>query len=63
VADNGRGFPFEGRYDLASLDRAGQGPRTLKERVAALGGSLTIESSPAGATIEARLPAAPEAHA
>lgn len=61
VSDNGRGFPFAGRYDLAALDRAGYGPRTLKERVAALGGSLTIESSPNGATIEALVPLAQEA--
>lgn len=56
VSDNGRGFPFAGRYDLAALDRAGYGPRTLKERVAALGGTLTIDSSPQGATVEALVP-------
>jgi len=60
VSDNGRGFPFEGRFDLAALNRSGYGPRTLKERVAALGGTLTIESSTAGATIDALVPVAQE---
>lgn len=56
VRDNGRGFPFEGRYDLATLTRTGSGPKTLKERVTALGGSLTVESSSGGASIDARIP-------
>ena len=54
VTDNGRGFPFTGRYELADLD--GRGPRTLKERVITLGGSLTIDSSKSGAAIIARVP-------
>ena len=56
VQDNGRGFPFHGRRDLAALDRAGTGPRTLKERARHLGGSLVVESSTHGAAIELRLP-------
>ncbi len=32
------------------------GPRTLKERVAAAGGSLIIESNESGARVEVRLP-------
>ncbi|HEX2059136.1 MAG TPA: sensor histidine kinase, partial [Thermoanaerobaculia bacterium] len=56
IADNGRGFPFTGRYGLAELDRDGRGPRTLKERVVTLGGSLTIDSTRAGAAVEARVP-------
>ncbi|MEA2491296.1 MAG: hypothetical protein QOH21_3088 [Acidobacteriota bacterium] len=60
VADNGRGFPFSGRHDLAALERSGQGPRTLKERVRNLGGSLVVDSSDGGATIEVRLPVGEE---
>ena len=60
VADNGRGFPFTGRYDLEALRRAGSGPRTLKERVSALRGSLAVESSPRGAIIEVEIPLAEE---
>ena len=56
IRDNGRGFPFSGRHDLAALERAGHGPRTLKERVRNLGGSLFVESSGAGATIDVRIP-------
>lgn len=56
VSDNGRGFPFAGRYDLAALTESGTGPRTLKERVKALGGSLIVESSKLGAAIDARIP-------
>ena len=53
----GRGFAgFEGRHDLASLNRMKVGPRTLKERVSASGGSLVIESSEGGARVEVRLP-------
>lgn len=61
VTDNGKGFAFSGSYDLAALDRSGFGPRTLKERVAGLSGSLTVDSSNAGAAIHIRLPVAPEA--
>ncbi|HEY0142146.1 MAG TPA: ATP-binding protein [Thermoanaerobaculia bacterium] len=56
VSDNGRGFPFTGRYDLRALEQSGNGPRTLKERVTTLGGSLLVESSPAGAIVDACFP-------
>lgn len=56
VADDGRGFPFLGRCDLAALEAAGAGPRTLKERARSLGGTLIVESSVGGAAIEMRLP-------
>lgn len=56
VVDDGSGFPFAGRHDLAALERAGHGPRTLKERVRGLGGSLLIDSSSAGASIEVSIP-------
>ena len=56
VSDNGRGFAFAGRYDLEALDREGKGPRSLKERVRSLDGTLVVESSPQGATIEAAIP-------
>jgi len=56
VADNGRGFGFQGRHDLAALTRLKVGPVTLKERITALGGALTIESSSVGARLEIALP-------
>ena len=48
VADNGRGFSFGGRYDLAALARMNAEPLTLKERIASLVGTLTIDSSASG---------------
>lgn len=58
VADDGRGFPFHGRYDHAALATLKLGPVSLRERIASLGGSLAIESSEAGARLEIRLPLA-----
>jgi signal transduction histidine kinase len=56
VADNGRGFPFEGRLTHAELAEGRVGPRNLFERVASLGGSLNLESGAAGARLEIDLP-------
>lgn len=56
VTDNGRGFPFEGVYDDAKLDALQLGPVMLKERVKALGGTLIVHSSPAGARLDIHLP-------
>lgn len=56
ISDNGRGFPFAGRYtadELASLDL---GPKTLRDRVRAMDGSLTLESADTGATLRVTLP-------
>lgn len=53
----GRGFAgFQGRHDLASLIRMKAGPRTLKERVSALGGSVVIDSHDGGAAVEIAVP-------
>jgi signal transduction histidine kinase len=56
VADNGRGFPFRGHYDLAALTATQQGPRTLKERMECLGGGLVVDSGPSGAHLEMTVP-------
>jgi signal transduction histidine kinase len=56
VADDGHGFPFQGRYDLPLLHAKGLGPKTLKERIAALEGSLAIDSTEAGARLDIILP-------
>ena len=58
VSDDGRGFPFQGRHDLKSLQGMNLGPVTLMHRVAALRGELTIDSSPSGSRVEIRLPIA-----
>jgi signal transduction histidine kinase len=56
VSDNGHGFPFYGHYNLAELTDLHSGPVMLKERVTALGGCLSLDSSGVGARLEIRLP-------
>ena len=58
VVDDGHGFTFSGRYSAADLARAGIGPKTLRERVESLHGSLTLESGPGGAALHIVLPRA-----
>jgi len=56
VSDNGTGFPFRGRYEDRALDTEGWGPTVLRERVNALSGRLTIDSSERGSSLEITLP-------
>jgi signal transduction histidine kinase len=56
VSDDGRGFPFAGRLNLAELADRDIGPRTLRERVAALEGDLAIDSSTTGAKVRVSIP-------
>ena len=56
IADDGRGFPFQGTYDLAALNGMNEGPLTLKERVADLGGDLTLVSAESGTELLITLP-------
>jgi signal transduction histidine kinase len=58
VTDDGRGFAFHGRHDLAELQAMGIGPVSLRERVAAQGGSLVVDSSETGSRLAIRLPLA-----
>jgi signal transduction histidine kinase len=51
VEDDGQGFAFEGRFTLDDLQRLQLGPRTLRERAAALGGELELETGPAGSRL------------
>lgn len=57
VVDDGRGFPFHGRYAGEDLDALNLGPKSLRERVGALRGSLTVDSSPSGSAVGIVLPA------
>jgi signal transduction histidine kinase len=53
IDDDGKGFAFSGRLDLARLDAELKGPLVIKERVRSAGGQLTIESQPGrGARLE-----------
>lgn len=56
VQDDGHGFPFEGQFNLQSLQEMRRGPLTLKERIAALKGDLVLRSGPSGATLEITVP-------
>ncbi|MCW5982287.1 MAG: sensor histidine kinase [Bryobacteraceae bacterium] len=57
IADDGKGFPFDGAYALDELDRMGMGPQSIKRRVRALGGDLVVQSRPnAGAELRIRIP-------
>lgn len=56
ISDNGRGFSFEGRYDLHDLEARKTGPLTLRERVTELNGQLSLDSSRSGATLDIRIP-------
>src|SRR5262249_52453376 len=56
IRDDGCGFPFQGSRSDSELIRAGQGPRSLHERVRALAGHLRLDSTPKGAHLTIDLP-------
>jgi signal transduction histidine kinase len=56
VADNGQGFPFQGHFKDAELAERNVGPVMLRQRIAALDGTLAIHSSHEGARLEIGLP-------
>lgn len=57
IADDGRGFPFEGRLSQVELDASSGGPAIIKERVRGIGGHLSIDSKPGrGSRLEVMVP-------
>lgn len=56
VADDGRGFPFVGTFDIEALSTLRRGPVVLRERLASLSGILLIRSSPEGAELQMSVP-------
>jgi signal transduction histidine kinase len=57
IEDDGRGFPFSGRFSQDELDTLGKGPVVIKERVRLIEGKLTIESTPGrGSRLEVIVP-------
>ena len=57
IRDDGAGFPFAGTYRIEELDALKAGPESIKRRVRALGGELTVTSRPgAGSELRIRLP-------
>jgi signal transduction histidine kinase len=56
VADDGRGFPFTGRYADEELRALRAGPRSLLRRARELTGRLHLESAERGVRLEIELP-------
>ena len=57
MEDDGKGFPFSGRYTQETLDEDGKGPTIIKERVHLIAGELTVESNPGqGTRLEITVP-------
>ncbi|MBS1850876.1 MAG: hypothetical protein JST79_08185 [Acidobacteria bacterium] len=57
IEDNGRGFPFAGRFSYDELEKMGKGPLVIKERLRLINGQLTVESNPGqGARLEISVP-------
>ncbi len=57
LEDDGKGFPFAGRYAHDQMEEAGKGPMIIKERVRLIAGELTIESNPGqGTRLEVTVP-------
>jgi two-component system NarL family sensor kinase len=57
VDDNGRGFAFAGRLDNDALWYQAKGPLVIKERARAIGGRVSVESTPGrGASVEMSVP-------
>jgi two-component system, NarL family, nitrate/nitrite sensor histidine kinase NarX len=56
VEDDGKGFPFSGRYTQDRMED-GKGPMIIKERVRLIAGELTVESNPGqGTRLEVSVP-------
>ena len=57
IDDDGKGFPFAGRFTLSELDDFRRGPTVIKERVRAVDGDMVIESNPGhGSKLEITVP-------
>ena len=59
VVNDGHGFTFQGHYTLEALAYRNLGPVMLRPRIAALRGTLTLESTAAGSCLEITLPLIP----
>ena len=57
VEDDGKGFPFAGRFTQMQMEEMGRGPMIIKERVRLIAGQLTVESNPGqGTRLEVTVP-------
>lgn len=57
LEDDGKGFPFTGRFTHDQLQEIGEGPMIIKERVRLIAAGLTVESNPGqGSRLEVTVP-------
>jgi len=56
IEDDGKGYPFHGSFNLATLTAMQKGPLTLRERVTSLHGGLELQTSQAGTHLSIALP-------
>lgn len=56
IDDDGEGFGFHGELTDDELARTDAGPRSLQERIGALGGRLGLSSGPDGASLAIEVP-------
>lgn len=56
IVDNGVGMPLAGTFNMDDLDRLDLGPRSLRARIAQLGGTLSVSSSLGGSALHVTLP-------
>jgi signal transduction histidine kinase len=56
IVDNGTGLPVHGQFDERQSAQSPIGPRSLRERVVSLSGSLLINSTAGGLTLSIDLP-------
>ena len=56
IGDDGRGFAFEGRLANDELASYAERPRSLHDRIIAMGGAMAVTSGKSGADLEMRVP-------
>jgi signal transduction histidine kinase len=56
LSDDGLGFPVHGQYDLSQLTARCMGPRSLKDRIALLHGTLVLITGSSGSRLQISLP-------
>lgn len=56
ITDNGVGMPLTGTFDMNDLDRLDLGPRSLRARIAQLGGALSVSTGANGSALQITLP-------
>jgi signal transduction histidine kinase len=57
IEDDGKGFPFSGRFSQDQMEEVGKGPMIIKERARLIAGEVTVESNPGqGSRLEVTIP-------